>query len=115
VAGINAPRDTLTPGFTVWDLRGYWRTNDRWLFVSGVENFTNKNYREHLDFRFPDGTGMYQPGVSFYFGSELNYCGEPRSPPATRHGSIGRCRAQRHCIVPTADGQRRCGRRETRS
>jgi outer membrane receptor protein involved in Fe transport len=64
--------ETPTPGFTVYDLRGYWRPNDRWLLVGGVENLTNKNYREHLDFRSADFV-MFQPGVNFYFGSELTY------------------------------------------
>ncbi|NUQ64558.1 MAG: TonB-dependent receptor [Pirellulales bacterium] len=65
--------ETPTPGFTTYDLRGYWRPNDRWLFVSGVENFTDKLYREHLDFRSASGISVYQPGVNFYFGSELSF------------------------------------------
>jgi outer membrane receptor protein involved in Fe transport len=39
--------------------------------VAGVENFTDKQYHEHLDLR--TGRGVFQPGVSFYFGIELNY------------------------------------------
>jgi outer membrane receptor protein involved in Fe transport len=62
-----------TPGFAVWDFRSYWRPNDTWLLVAGVENFGNRTYREHLDFRNQSGIGVYQPGVSFYFGSELTY------------------------------------------
>lgn len=62
-----------TPGFTVWDLRSYWRPVDRLLLVAGVENFGDKNYREHLDFRNQSGIGIYQPGSNFYFGSELLY------------------------------------------
>ena len=65
--------ESPTPGFTVYDLRGYWRPKDRWLLVAGVENFTNKLYREHLDFRSPDGISMFQPGVNFYLGTELTY------------------------------------------
>jgi len=65
--------ETPTPGFTACDLRSYWRSNDRWLLVSGVENFTDKFYREHLDLRCPNGIAVYQPGVNFYFGSELSY------------------------------------------
>jgi hypothetical protein len=30
-------------------------------------------YREHLDFRSENGIAVSQPGVSFYFGSELTY------------------------------------------
>jgi len=65
--------ETPTPGFTTFDLRAYWRPRPRLLVLGGVENFTNKFYREHLDFRFPDGTGVFQPGVNFYVGSELTY------------------------------------------
>lgn len=65
--------ETPTPGFTVWDLRTYWRATERWLLIAGVENFTDRNYREHLDFRSASGVQMYQPGISFYFGGEVTY------------------------------------------
>jgi iron complex outermembrane receptor protein len=65
--------ETPTPGFTVWDLRGLWQVTDRLLCVAGVENFTDRTFREHLDFRSPNGIQVFQPGVSFYFGSELRY------------------------------------------
>ena len=38
-----------TPGFTVFDLRGFWQVTPNLLLVSGVENFGDKFYREHLD------------------------------------------------------------------
>jgi outer membrane receptor protein involved in Fe transport len=60
-----------TPGFTTCDVRGYWQATDHLLLVAGVENLTDKQYREHLDLR--TGYGVYQPGRSFYFGSELQY------------------------------------------
>lgn len=65
--------ETPTPGFAVFDLRGYWQATDRLLCLAGVENFTDRNYREHLDFRSPSGIAVFQPGVNFYFGSELSY------------------------------------------
>jgi outer membrane receptor protein involved in Fe transport len=65
--------ETPTPGFTVWDLRGYWRVRDGLLLVAGVENFTDNNYREHLDYRSASGIQVFQPGVNFYFGTELTY------------------------------------------
>lgn len=67
--------ESATPGFTVWDLRSYMQATDRLTLIAGVENFTDKQYREYLDYR-PKGVGslpMFQPGVNFYFGSELNY------------------------------------------
>ncbi len=60
-----------TPGFTTYDLRGYLQAADNLLLVAGVENFTDKQYREHLDLR--TGSGVFQPGASFYFGVEVTY------------------------------------------
>jgi outer membrane receptor protein involved in Fe transport len=60
-----------TPGFTTYDARGYWQATDHLLLIAGVENLTDKQCREHLDLR--TGYGVYQPGRSFYFGSELQY------------------------------------------
>ena len=65
--------ESSSPGFTTWNLRGFWHATERLQLVGGVENFTDKNFREHLDFRSPSGTRVFQPGVNFYFGSELNY------------------------------------------
>jgi outer membrane receptor protein involved in Fe transport len=36
--------------------------------IAGVENLTDKQYQEHLDIR-----RVFQPGISFYFGSEVRY------------------------------------------
>jgi outer membrane receptor protein involved in Fe transport len=60
-----------TAGFAIWDLRSYWRANDSLLLVTGIENFTDKDYREHLDLR--TGNGVFQPGINFYFGVEVTY------------------------------------------
>lgn len=66
--------ETPTPGYTVCDLRGTWQATRSCLLTAGVENFTNRNFREHLDFRSPSGGfRVLQPGVNFYFGSELKY------------------------------------------
>ena len=66
-------RETRTPGYTIWDLRGYWRPNRHWLLTAGVENFTNKNYFEHLDYRSMTGLAVFQPGANFYFGTEWSH------------------------------------------
>ena len=60
-----------TPGFTTYDIRGFWNVSDALLLVAGVENFTDKQFREHYDAR--NFSQVFQPGVNFYFGSELNY------------------------------------------
>ncbi|MCA9173725.1 MAG: TonB-dependent receptor [Planctomycetales bacterium] len=61
-----------TRGFTIWNVRAYHRVTDPLLVSFGVENFTNKHYIEHLDYR-SGGIGVYRPGIGFYVGSELVY------------------------------------------
>lgn len=65
--------ESTTPGFTVWDIRAAWQPSDRFNLVCGIENFTDRTYREHLDYRSPDGFQVFQPGISFYAGSEFIY------------------------------------------
>ncbi len=65
--------ETGTPGFTVWDTRGVLQVTDSVTAFAGVENFTDKNYREHFDFRSQGGQSVRQPGVNFYFGSQVVY------------------------------------------
>ena len=65
-----------TPGFGVGDIRAYWRPTEFWTFTGGVENFTDRNYQEHLDFRpQPGGIGLpvFQPGISGYLGVQRTY------------------------------------------
>lgn len=64
-------REQTTPGFTVWDLRGYWQATQGILLTGGVENLFDKFYREHLDLR--TGLGVFQPGRTVYVGMELRY------------------------------------------
>ncbi len=67
--------ETPTAGFTVWDARGYWKISEKMLLTLGVENFTDQEYREYLDFRplSGDGLSMAQPGTNFYFGAEVTH------------------------------------------
>lgn len=65
--------ESTTPGFTVWDARAFWGPREGVLLTAGVENFTDKTYREHLDFRSTNGIQVLRPGVNFYFGGELSY------------------------------------------
>ena len=65
--------ETPTPGFAVWDVRGYWYASQNVLVVAGFENFTDRSYREHLDFRSENGVEVLQPGVNFYVGTEVTY------------------------------------------
>ena len=60
-----------TPGFTAWNLRGYWRAFSDLTLIGGIENFTDNRYREHLDYRA--GLGVFRPGINFYTAAELTY------------------------------------------
>ena len=63
--------ERATPGFTTWDLRAFWQARENIAITIGVENFTDKYYREHLDYRA--GNGVFQPGINAYFGTEVTY------------------------------------------
>ena len=65
--------ETPTPGFTVWDVRGILQPTESISVFAGFENFTDKNYREHFDFRSQTGQSVRQPGLNFYVGSEIVY------------------------------------------
>ncbi|NND96984.1 MAG: TonB-dependent receptor [Pirellulaceae bacterium] len=60
-----------TAGFTVYDIRGYWQATQHMTVVAGVENLTDKFYREHLDLR--TGRGVFQPGIAFYSGAQVDW------------------------------------------
>lgn len=60
-----------TPGFTTYDIRSYWQLTDRLTFYAGVENLTDKFYREHLDYLA--GLGLARRGVSGYFGTDFRF------------------------------------------
>ncbi|MEZ6124853.1 MAG: TonB-dependent receptor [Planctomycetaceae bacterium] len=62
--------EVRTPGFTTYDIRGYRRCQN-WLFTAGIENLTDKFYREHLDYR--SGRGVFRPGINYYSGVEVTY------------------------------------------
>ena len=63
--------EVATSGFTTYDVRGFWRACEHLTLISGVENFTDKFYREHLDYR--TGRGVFQPGINFSFVAEFTH------------------------------------------
>ena len=67
--------ESPTAGFTTWDLRGTYQPQkfNGLLLTAGFENFTDKTYREHLDFRTESGLQILQPGVNFYVGADWRY------------------------------------------
>ncbi|OAI54641.1 hypothetical protein AYO44_14570 [Planctomycetaceae bacterium SCGC AG-212-F19] len=66
-----------TPSFTILDIRSYYRPTKNFLLTAGVENLTDLKYQEHLDSRTFSlsglQTGLFRPGITFYFGSRLEY------------------------------------------
>jgi len=80
VAGQNNVASTLdervTPGFTVFNVRGFWKVTDNLLITTGVENLGDKNYREHLDPISGNilGSGpLLRPGANFFFNTQISY------------------------------------------
>ena len=65
--------ESTTPGFVVFDLRGYWNPRDNLTLIAGVENIGDRAYREHLDFRSQNGIQILQPGINFYTSVDLSY------------------------------------------
>mgnify|MGYP001214239149 CR=1 FL=1 len=61
-----------TPGYTVCDIRAFYRANECMTWTIGVENLTNKFYQNHFDPKVnPTSTlGVFQPGTMFYTGFE---------------------------------------------
>ena len=65
-----------TPGFTIFNVRGFYRVTDNLLVSAGVENIGDKNYREHLDPVSGNllGVGpLLRPGTNFFFNTQLTY------------------------------------------
>ena len=60
-----------TAGFLTMDIRGFKRIRGGWLATAGIENLTDRFYREHLDYR--TGLGVFRPGIGFYTGLEVQY------------------------------------------
>ncbi len=63
--------EQVTPGFTILNARAFWRPWEDLGIFGGVENMTDRFYREHLDFR--TGRGTFRPGVNFYLLTEIVY------------------------------------------
>jgi iron complex outermembrane receptor protein len=72
-----------TPGFTVYNLRGYYNVTDNFNVIGGIDNVFDKQYLEHLDLRYAaqplpgggqiPGTRVLSPGFSPYMGVEWTY------------------------------------------
>ena len=67
-----------TREFAVFDIRGFARLTERLTATAGVLNLTDENYQTYFDSRRSLTPGddlfqVFQPGRSFYFGTELTY------------------------------------------
>ena len=65
--------EQITGGFTLFDIRSYWRPNNNMLFSAGIENLFNRQYREWADLRPSAGYTVFQPGFNAYVGLRLTY------------------------------------------
>ena len=67
--------EQATPGFTLFDVRGYYRASDRLFLTAGVENLGDRFYQEHLDAVTVPASqvGLFQPGVNFYFSARVRF------------------------------------------
>ncbi len=65
-----------TPGFTIFNVRGFVRLTENVLVTAGVENIGDKLYREHLDPVSGNllGVGpLWRPGTNFFFNTQITY------------------------------------------
>jgi outer membrane receptor protein involved in Fe transport len=66
-------RELLTPGYTTYDILGFYRLSERSVVTAGVRNLTDKYYQTYFDTRQAGTspvTSVFQPGVNFVFGWE---------------------------------------------
>ena len=65
--------ESSTPGFTVFDLKAHRKLGKSLALNAGVENLTDKHYREYLDFRAENGISMFRPGLNCYLTAEWTF------------------------------------------
>lgn len=68
--------ERATPGFTVFNVRGFVRLTDNLLLAAGVDNLGDRTYREHLDPISGNllGSGaLLRPGTNFFFNAQVTY------------------------------------------
>ena len=68
--------ETTTPGFTVFNIRGFVKVTDNLLVSAGVDNLGDRTYREHLDPISGNTLGsgaLLRPGTNFFFNTQLTY------------------------------------------
>ena len=61
-----------TPGWTIYNLRGYWNVSQNMMLSGGINNIFDKTYIQHLSLRTPPVL-VYSPGISPYMSMEWIY------------------------------------------
>ncbi len=62
--------EPTTPGFSTFDLRGYWQTSENIRLTGGIENLTNTAYIEHLKVHNPR---VLEPVTNIYWAVQTDY------------------------------------------
>jgi len=68
--------EQITPGFTTFNIRGYYNWTPQMHLIGGIDNMFDRNYLEHLDTRLtaqvPNFGPLYnfRPGFTPYVGFE---------------------------------------------
>jgi iron complex outermembrane receptor protein len=69
--------EQATPGFVIYDLRGFYQLNRAIRLVAGVQNIGDRLYQEHLDSRtdlsYGVPGGVFRPGFNAYVGAISTY------------------------------------------
>jgi iron complex outermembrane receptor protein len=68
--------EQTTPGFTVFNVRGFVKLTDNLLVSAGVDNLGDRTYREHLDPIAGNllGSGaLLRPGANFFLNTQWTY------------------------------------------
>jgi iron complex outermembrane recepter protein len=64
--------ESRTPGWTTYNLRGYWNVSKNLLLSGGINNIFDKTYIQHLSLRTPPVL-VFSPGISPYMSMEWIY------------------------------------------
>jgi iron complex outermembrane receptor protein len=66
----NSLLEFSTPGFAIYNIRGYVQATESIRVTAGIDNLGDKNYLEHLSVGLP---GVLEPGISFYVATQFDY------------------------------------------
>ena len=81
--------EEASPGFTTWNLRGYYNVAENFNLFAGIDNLFNKDYIEHLNIRLQasgpyPAFGAFNPGFFPYFRGAGGLLGVISFQPGSR-------------------------------